>query len=56
MRPDYIDRDRKANVWMATIAPPPTAPSYPVTRALRQAFDVTDAIPDEWDQMLARLR
>jgi len=52
MRPDYLDREPKATTWAEIIAPPP---GTHVSRALRRAFDVPEAAPDEWDKLLARI-
>lgn len=54
MRSDYIDQARKATIWAAAIVPPP--PSHELTPPLRRAFEVPDALPDEWDGLLARIR
>jgi hypothetical protein len=54
MSPDYIDRGQKATIWAAAIAPRP--PGHDLARTLRRAFDVADGIPDEWDELLARIR
>jgi hypothetical protein len=52
MRPDYIEREPKATTWAEIVAPPPEAQ---VSSALRRAFAVPDAVPDEWDKLLARI-
>jgi hypothetical protein len=54
MRPNYLDRERKATVWAAVVSPPP--PDSDVSRALRRAFAVPEPIDGEWDKLLARIR
>jgi hypothetical protein len=54
MRTDYIDRAPKANIWAGAIVPPP--PRHELTRPLRRAFEVPDALPAEWERLLARIR
>jgi hypothetical protein len=52
MRPDYLDRERKATTRAEIITPPP---GEDVSRALRRAFVVPDPIDAKWDRLLARI-